>query len=70
MDTLRNIRNNPSIALFLRIWFKLAALTLGAGTLLRIVLLFNPQTVDTGFSLGGWMQIFLLGALNDLCAIT
>ncbi len=55
MDTLRNIRNNPSIALFLRIWFKLAALTLGVGTLLRIVLLFNPQTVDTGFSLGGWM---------------
>ena len=70
MDTLRNIRNNPSIALFLRIWFKLAALTLGVGTLLRIVLLFNPQTVDTGFSLGGWMQIFLLGALNDLCVIT
>ena len=53
MDTLRNIRNNPSIALFLRIWFKLAALTLGVGTLLRIVLLFNPQTVDTGFSAAG-----------------
>ena len=59
-----------SLGLLMRIWVKLSALTLAAGTLLRVILLFNAQTVDTDFTLGEWLQIFCLGAVNDLCAIT
>ena len=34
------------------------------------MLLFNGQTSDLGFSPGEWCQVFLLGAMNDLCAAT
>lgn len=44
---------------------KIAGLTMVLGFILRVVLLFNPTTV-VGFSFGGWLQVFLLGTLNDL----
>ncbi|MDE6857115.1 MAG: LTA synthase family protein, partial [Alistipes sp.] len=53
-----------------RIYLKLAALAMATGALTRIVLLFNSQTTDIGFSAGEWLEVFLLGAVNDLCAIT
>lgn len=53
-----------------RIYSKLAALAMATGALTRIVLLFNSQTTDIGFSAGEWTEVFLLGAVNDLCAIT
>lgn len=53
-----------------RIYLKLAALAVAVGTLTRIVLIFNPQTTDLGFTAVEWLEIFLLGAVNDLCAIT
>ena len=59
-----------SLALFLRIYLKLALLAIAVGTAVRIVLLFNEQTSDLGFTPGEWLQIFLLGAVNDLCALT
>lgn len=59
-----------SLALFLRIYLKLVLLAVCIGTLLRIVLLFNEQTSDLGFTFGEWLQVFLLGAVNDLCALT
>lgn len=70
MNILYDIKNNPSIAFFIRIWYKLSALTLAACALLRVVLLFNPQTTDTDFGAVGWLQIFFVGAINDLCIIT
>lgn len=54
----------------LRVWLKLTLLAVAAGLLTRIVLLFSPQTVDTSFTAGEWLKIFLLGALNDTCAMT
>ena len=59
-----------SLALFLRIYLKLALLAIAVGTAVRIVLLFNEQTSDLDFAPGEWLQIFLLGAVNDLCALT
>lgn len=59
-----------SIGLLTRIWFKLSVLALLAGTALRIALLFNSQTVDIHFPFVGWLEIFVLGALNDLCVVT
>lgn len=59
-----------SLNLFLRIYLKLAVLAMAVGTLLRIVLLFNEQTSDLHFSFAEWLQVFLLGAVNDLCAMT
>ena len=59
-----------SIGLLTRIWFKLSVLALSAGTALRIALLFNAQTTDIHFPFAGWLAIFLLGALNDLCVLT
>ena len=61
---------HKSIGLLTRIWFKLSVLTLLAGTALRIALLFNPQTTDIHFTPAGWAEIFVMGALNDLCAVT
>lgn len=62
------MRNN--LRLFFRIYLKLALLTVAVEALVRIVLLFNEQTTDIGFSLGEWLQVFLLGAVNDLCIAT
>lgn len=59
-----------SIRLITGLYLKLALLTLGVGLVVRIVLLFNEQTVDLGFSFGEWCAVFLLGAVNDLCAAT
>ena len=59
-----------SLLLFKRVYLKLAALAIIVGALLRIVLLFNEQTSDLSFTFGEWMQVFLLGAVNDLCALT
>lgn len=57
-------------SLFARIYFKLALLQIIAGAILRVVLLFNEQTTETGFSFAEWAKIFLLGAMNDWCAVT
>ncbi len=59
-----------SFRLFARLYLKLALLTVAVEALVRIVLLFNEQTTDLGFSFGEWLQVFLLGAVNDLCVAT
>lgn len=59
-----------SLRLVAGIYLKLSLLTVAVGTLLRIVLLFNAQTSDLSFSPGEWLEVFLLGALNDFCAAT
>ena len=59
-----------SLGLLGSLYLKLVALTLAVGAILRIVLPFNEQTTELGFSLGEWCRIFLLGAVNDLCAAT
>ena len=59
-----------SLRLVSGLYLKLSLLTIAVGFLLRIVLLFNEQTTDLGFSFGEWLQVFLLGAVNDLCAAT
>lgn len=59
-----------SLRLVSGLYLKLALLTLAVGFILRIVLLFNEQTTDLGFSFGEWCAVFLLGAVNDLCAAT
>lgn len=41
-----------SLRLVTRIYLKLAAVALSVGFILRIVLLLNEQTLDTGFGLG------------------
>ncbi|MCM1300654.1 MAG: LTA synthase family protein [Alistipes senegalensis] len=58
---------NEQVRFLAGIFARLATLTLAVGFVLRIVLLFNAQTSDIGFSFGEWLQVFLLGALNDLC---
>lgn len=52
------------------LFLKLSLLTLVVGFIVRIVLLFNEQTTDLGFTFGEWCQVFLLGAVNDLCVAT
>ena len=59
-----------SLRLVSGLYLKLSLLTIAVGFLLRIVLLFNEQTTDLGFSFGEWLQVFLLGVVNDLCAAT
>ncbi len=59
-----------SVSLFKRIYLKLLGLQVTVGTLLRVVLLFNEQTTETGFTAGEWLQIFLVGALNEAAAFT
>lgn len=44
----------------------LIAFSLLIGIIVRVVLLFNPQTQAT-FSFDDWLNIFLLGAINDIC---
>ena len=55
---------------FFGIYLRLALLTLVVCTLLRIVLLFNEQTSELDFGFGQWIAVFVLGAVNDLCALT
>lgn len=43
---------------------RFVALSLIVGLLLRVVLLFNPQTV-VSFTIIEWIKIFVLGAVND-----
>ena len=59
-----------SIRLVSGLYIKLALLTAAVGFVLRIVLLFNAQTTSLDFSFGEWLEIFLFGAVNDLCAAT
>ena len=59
-----------SLRLITGLYLKISLLTIAVGFLLRIVLLFNGQTTDLGFSFGEWCEIYLLGAVNDLCAAT
>ena len=59
-----------SIRLVSDLYIKLALLTAAVGFVLRIVLLFNAQTTSLDFSFGEWLEIFLFGAVNDLCAAT
>lgn len=59
-----------SLRLVSGLYLKISLLTIAIGFVLRIVLLFNDQTSDLGFSFGEWCQVFLLGAVNDLCAAT
>ena len=59
-----------SIRLVSGLYIKLALLTAAVGFALRIVLLFNAQTTSLDFSFGEWLEIFLFGAVNDLCAAT
>ena len=51
-----------SLNLVSGLYLKISILTIVAGLVLRIVLLFNGQTSDLGFSPGEWCQVFLLGA--------
>ena len=59
-----------SIRLVSGLYIKLALLTAAVGFVLRIVLQFNAQTTSLNFSFGEWLEIFLFGAVNDLCAAT
>lgn len=54
---------------FYRIFFRMAAFTLVIGTLLRIVLACNEQTVELDLNMMQWAGVFLLGALNDICVL-
>lgn len=52
--------------LFTRVCAKLVSFSVVVGWVLRIILLFNGQT-EVSFSFIGWIEIFLLGAVNDVC---
>ncbi len=52
------------------IYTRLAALALFVGFALRVVLLFNEQTIDIHFTYGEWLKIFLFGSVNDLAIAT
>lgn len=55
---------------FSGIYLRMALLTVVVCTVLRVVLLFNEQTSELGFSFGEWIAAFGLGAINDLAALT
>ncbi|MEG1983324.1 MAG: LTA synthase family protein [Alistipes sp.] len=61
---------NQGISLLSRIYLKLVCLQIAIGSLLRIILLFNEQTAELHFTFSEWLHIFVLGAVNDGCAIT
>ena len=46
-------------------FLKISGLIILLGLLLRLVLLFNPSTV-VNYSFIEWIQIFIVGAFNDL----
>lgn len=51
---------------FFKIFLRMALLTLAVCTILRIILLFNEQTLELGFGALQWISVFILGALNDI----
>lgn len=56
--------------LYTSLYLRLAAIIVAVGVLLRVILLFNPETLSTDFSALQWIEIFGLGAINDLCVAT
>lgn len=60
----RNFTNQTK--LFTSTLISLIAFSLFIGIVVRIILLFSQQT-QLGFSFSGWLEIFLLGAVNDIC---
>ena len=48
----------------------MAAFTVAVCTLVRIILLFNEQTVGLSMSFFQWVEVFVAGAINDLCFLT
>lgn len=60
------IVKEQKLKLFYSSIFKLVALTLIVGFIVRIVLLFNEKT-EINFSVLEWSRIFFLGAVNDIC---
>ena len=62
-----NMMKNFLKGLWSSTFIKLLALNVVLGFVLRIVLLFNQETV-VNFSFAGWVQIFLLGTFNDIFA--
>lgn len=60
----RNVRTIAGI------YLRLSLLFIAVGFITRIILLFNPSTTETAFSVGQWIGIFLFGIINDACVIT
>src|SRR5574344_669503 len=58
------------LKLFSTVYLKLSLLAIAVGEVVRVVLLFNEQTTDLSFSAVEWIEIFVLGALNDWCVVT
>ncbi len=56
--------------LLTRLYARLALLAVAVGAVLRIALLLNAQTESVAFTATEWLQIFLLGAVNDLSVVT
>ena len=61
---------DDKIKLIVKIYLKLVLFCVIIETLTRIILLFNPQTESLAFSFVEWIQIFLLGIINDACIFT
>ena len=62
--------DNAAMRLFVRVWLKMLALAVAVCTLLRVALLFNQQTVEVDFTVVGWLEIFLVGAINDMAVMS
>lgn len=60
------MKNKNRTDLFPATCTKIVGLSVVAGFVLRIVLLFNRQT-EVAFSFSEWVEIFLLGIINDVC---
>ncbi len=60
------MHNQSTFNLYKSSFCKLVGLTLILGFLLRIILLFNSQTI-INYSALEWVEIYVLGTLNDLC---
>lgn len=60
------MRKNSVKDLFIATCGKLIGLSILVGFVLRIILLFNDQT-EVAFPIVGWLEIFFLGIVNDLC---
>ncbi len=63
------MRTYSDLKLYTGSFFKVTGLALVLGFILRIILLFNGQT-QVGFSVTEWIEIFVLGAFNDLLVST
>lgn len=62
--------DNAAMRLFVRVWLKMLALAVVVCTLLRVALLINQQTVEVDFTAVGWLEIFLVGAINDMAVMS